>query len=389
VNEVYGELAIPILDKVPFVERLEVTAAGRFSAYSNFGSTLNYKFGARYSPVKDVALRGTLSSAFRAPTVPELFGGQSDSFANVTDPCGSVAPGSVAEQTCGAAANNGDDQNQLRARIGGNSMLRPETARIATAGVVIEPRWVRGLYFTADYYNLDITNTITTIGENVILAGCYPNEAGKAPQYCNLITRDPTTQRITQINNLDANVGRDRVDGIDFTTGYRLGTPVGTFNVLGAVTWLRAYDRTLADGTVVKGAGTWDLNQSGTGGAFPHLRFNASLGWAFQGFTANVRTYFIGGFDECGDADGDLSGAGLCYAPDSRGRRQVSPWNSWDLTMGYTLRSQVGQSSIQLGVVNLFDQRPPVIYNGFANTTDVYSYDLVLRSFFMRLSHRL
>ncbi|MCU0696051.1 MAG: TonB-dependent receptor [Myxococcaceae bacterium] len=388
VNEVYGELAIPIVDKRPGVERLELTAAGRFSAYSNFGSTLNYKFGARYSPVKDVALRGTLSSAFRAPTVPELFEGQSDSFANVSDPCGTVPPGSVREQTCGPAANNGDDQNQLRARVGGNAMLRPETARIATAGIVVEPRWVRGLYFTADYYNLDITNTISSVGENVILSGCYPDQAGRTPQYCGLITRDPTTQRITQINNLNANVGRDQVDGIDFTTGYRLGTPVGTFNALGALTWLRQYNRTLADGTVVRGAGTWDLNQSGTGGTFPHLRFNASVGWAFQGFTANVRTYFIGGFQECGDADGDLSGLGLCYAPDSRGRRDVAPWNSWDVTLGYTLRSAAGQSTVLLGVTNLFDQRPPAVYNGFANTTDVYAYDLVLRSFFMRLSHR-
>ncbi|MDX2012012.1 MAG: TonB-dependent receptor [Myxococcaceae bacterium] len=388
VNEVYGELAIPIVDKLPGVERLELTVAGRFSAYSNFGSTLNYKFGARYSPVKDVALRGTLSSAFRAPTVPELFEGQADSFANVSDPCGAVPPGSVREQTCGMAANNGDDQNQLRARVGGNNMLRPETARIATAGIVVEPRWVRGLYFTADYYNLDITNTISTLGENVILSGCYPDQAGRTPQYCGLITRDPATQRITQISNLNANVGRDQVDGIDFTTGYRLGTPAGTFNVVGAVTWLRQYNRTLADGTLVRGAGTWDLNQSGTGGAYPHLRFNASVGWAFQGFTANLRTYFIGGFQECGDADGDLSGSGLCYATDSRGRRDVTAWNSWDLTLGYMLRSPAGQSTVQLGVVNLFDQRPPVVYNGFANTTDVYAYDLVLRSFFMRLSHR-
>ncbi|MCA2981250.1 MAG: TonB-dependent receptor, partial [Myxococcaceae bacterium] len=388
VHEAYGEVSLPVVDKRPGVERLELTAAGRFSGYSNFGSTLNYKFGLRYSPVKDVALRGTLSSAFRAPSVPELFGGQADNFANVTDPCGVVPPGSPREQSCGAAANNGDDQNQLRARVGGNSALRPETARIATVGVVVEPRWVRGLFFTADYYNIDVGSTVSSIGENVILAGCYPDQAGKAPQYCGLIQRDPTTQRITRIDNLNANVGRDQVDGIDFTTGYRLGTPAGTFNLLGAVTWLREYNRTLADGTVIKGAGTWDLNQSGTGGAFPHVRFNASLGWAYQGLTASVRTAFIGGYSECGDADGDLSGLGLCYDTSSRGRRQVSPWNTWDVTVGYTLRSPAGQSTLQLGVVNLFDQRPPVVYNGFANTTDVYSYDLVLRSFFMRLSHR-
>ncbi|MBL8924409.1 MAG: TonB-dependent receptor [Myxococcaceae bacterium] len=388
VNEAFGELSIPIVDRKPGFERLELTAAGRVSAYSNFGATLNYKFGARYSPVKDVALRGTVSSAFRAPTIPELFGGQSDSFPPVTDPCASVTPGSPQEAACGAAANNGDDQTQLRSRIGGNSALRPEVARIATVGLVVEPRWVRGLYFTADYYNLDITNTVSTIGENVILSSCYPDTAGKTPQYCQFIQRDAGTQRIRQIVNLNTNVGRDQVDGIDFTAGYRLGTPAGSFNLVGAVTWLRQYNRTLADGTVINGAGTWDLNESGTGGAYPHLRFNASLGWAWKGLSANVRTYFIGGFKECGDSEGYLEGAGLCYAKDHSGERQVAPWNSWDVTVAYQLRSPVGVTSLMLGVTNLFDQRPPTIYNGFANTTDVYSYDLVLRSFFARLSHR-
>jgi outer membrane receptor protein involved in Fe transport len=134
VNEVYGELAIPLIDKLPGIERLELTAAGRLSAYSNFGTTLNYKFGARYSPIRDLALRGTISSAFRAPTVPELFGGQADNFANVSDPCGAVEPGTPRAMACGAAANNGDDQNQLRSRVGGNTALRPEVARRPASG---------------------------------------------------------------------------------------------------------------------------------------------------------------------------------------------------------------------------------------------------------------
>jgi iron complex outermembrane receptor protein len=387
VNEVYGELSIPIIDKAVGAERLELILAGRQSWYSDFGSTLNTKVGGKWSPVLDVSFRGTYSTAFRAPSIPDLFGGQTDSFANISDPCGTVPAGSPRAAACGAAANNGDDQTQLRTRIGGNEHLRPETAHVLTAGVVIEPHWVKGLYMTADYYNTKITNSISSLGGNVILQACYPDAAGAVPKYCEFIHRDPTG-RINHIDNLNANVGSDRLDGADVTAGYEFGTGIGHWGVQGVVSWLHEYNRTLADETVIKGAGTWDLNQDGAGGAYPHLRFNASLNWALAGFAASLRTYFIGGYKECGDADGIMEGGGLCYDPSHKGERQVSTYNTWDLTLGYTTRTDIGQTTVSLGVINLFDQAPPTVYNGFANTTDTYSYDQMMLQFFARLTQQ-
>jgi outer membrane receptor protein involved in Fe transport len=388
VNEIYGELSIPIVDRRWLAERVELIVAARDSFYEKFGSTFNYKVGGRWSPVADLSLRGTYSTAFRAPSVPDLFGGQTDSFANVSDPCGMVMPGSPREAACGGAANNGDDQQQLRTRIGGNEQLRPETARVFTAGVVVEPRWVRGLYFTADYYNTRITNTISALGANVILQSCYPDASGAMPKYCEFIRRDPATQRIVSISNLNANVGADAVDGMDLTAGYDFGTRMGRWWVQLVMNWLRAYDRTLADNTVIRGAGTWDLNDSGTGGAYPHLRFNANVGWTLGGLAASVRTYFIGSYKECGDADGLMEGGGLCYDPSHKGERAVSSYNTWDLTVGYSRSTAAGRTSLSAGVINVLDQAPPTVYNGFANTTDTYSYDLMMRQVFVRLTHQ-
>lgn len=391
VHEGYGELTIPIIDKVMGADLLELQAAVRGSSYSNFGGTVNYKLGGRYRPVRDVTLRGSYATSFRAPTVPELFGGQSDNFSNVGDPCGQgVEAGSVLEKNCGTAANNGDDQTQLRSRVGGNPALKPELARTFTAGLVVEPRWVKGLAITADYWNTDLTNTIGGIGENVILEGCYPASADKTPKYCELITRDPTTNRITNISNLNANVGSDKLSGLDITGTYDLPTPVGRFNLLGNVSYLINYDRTLADGTIVKGAGTWDLNTSGVAGAFPHVRFMAGINWRYQGFSAGVRTYFVGSFTECGDENGEigpLADGGLCYSSDKAVKRDVAAWNNWDANVGYTFANPVGRTSLTLGMSNIFNQTPPAIYNGFANNTDTYNYDLVLRQVFFRLQH--
>jgi iron complex outermembrane recepter protein len=389
VNEVYGELSIPIIDKRPGAEVVELVAASRGSIYKKFGTTVNYKLGGRWSPIADLALRGTYSTAFRAPSIPDLFGGESDAFANVSDPCGSmVAPGSPRAAACGAAANNGDDQTQLRTRVGGNENLRPEKAKVITVGTVIEPRWLPGLYVTADYYHTKITDSINPLGGNVILQSCYPDAAGVMPKYCEFITRDAATGRVTEIMNLNTNVGSDELDGMDITTGYDFATAAGRWGVQLVATWLRAYDRTLADGTVIEGAGTWDLNQGGSGGAYPHLRFNANLGWALGGFAASVRTYLIGGFKECGDSDGVMEGNGLCYDPSHVGERRVPAYNTWDLTFAYGFRTPAGQTGISVGVINLFDQVPAVVYNGFANTTDTFSYDPMMRQFFARLTHR-
>ncbi len=49
-------------------EMLTLGAAGRYEDFSAFGDTFNYKLSARLEPVNGVALRGTYSTGFRAPT---------------------------------------------------------------------------------------------------------------------------------------------------------------------------------------------------------------------------------------------------------------------------------------------------------------------------------
>jgi iron complex outermembrane recepter protein len=386
-REVYGELSIPIIDKRPGFEMLELTAAGRASFYDSFGSTFNWKFGARYAPISDFAVRGTFSSAFRAPNVSELYRGAADAFPSVQDPCASPSldPNTPLGRNCGAATGNADDRTQQRSRVGGNSALRPETAIIGTVGVVIQPRPLKGFALTLDYYNTTVDDKIAPLGANVILQGCYPASGAATPKYCEFITRDPTTQRISTIMNLNTNAGSDHLDGIDFAVTQDIDTSAGRLGLLLNGTYLRTYDRTLPDGTVIHGAGTWDLAVSGVGGAFPHWRGVAAINWLLNGWSAVVRTYYIGSYKECGDATGLMGGTGLCYDPNHVGERRVSAWNSWDLQVGYAFKTSAGRTSFSLGSTNIFDQRPPKVYNGFAATTDTYSYDMVLRQVYARI----
>ncbi len=389
VNEGYAELLIPIVSGKPLVEDLEASFAARVFNYSNFGSDWTYKSGLRWTPVKDVTLRGTYSSAFRAPSIPDLFTGLTDSFPNVSDPCSNPTDPAIIAR-CGAAANNGDDSTQLKSRLGGNQNLKPETAKIFTIGIVIQPSMVKNLSITLDYYHLKINNAISVngIGESTILAGCYTT--GNQPGYCQYVQRDPLSHQINQITNIEQNVGNESEAGLDIALRYNIPTRVvGRFVLTFDGTWLQFHDQTLADGTVIHGKNTFDLQYStGYGGTNPAFKFNAGLIWGLKGFGAGVMTKFISGFHECGDSNGDFSGAGLCYV-DSTYQRKVDAYNSWDAFVSYQVKSPYGKTNFALGVNNVFNADPVKIYNGFANATDSYSYDQIGRFFYLRMAHAI
>jgi len=378
VNEGYAELSVPLVAGRQYVEALEVSAAARVFDYSNFGSDWTYKVGGRYTPVRDVTVRGTYSTAFRAPSISDLYAGQFDTFPNVSDPCANGDPGGL----CGPAAGNGDDSTQLRATNGGNPNLQPETAKIYTIGLVYEPSFLKNFSATLDYYNIKVNDAIATIGESTILANCYTTGT-----YCDLIERDEASQQITRIVNLNQNVGDESVAGIDLALRYAVPTAVaGRFSFAFDGTWLQKHDQTLADGTVVKGKDTWDLQDSaGEGGTNPSFKFNAGLLWGLKGLGAGINTKFISGYKECGDSTGFYAGGGLCYVDDTFQRR-VKAYNTYDVFLSYGFASVAGKTALSAGVNNLFDKNPAHVYNGFASGTDQYTYDQIGRYFWVRLN---
>ena len=380
VNEGYAELSMPILGNVPLAETLEATAAVRAFNYSNFGSDITYKFGGRWRAVHDLTLRGTYSTAFRAPSVADLYLGLSDSFPNAKDPCAAAnAPAS-----CGSAAGNGDLALQLRSQIGGNPNLKPETAKIFTIGAVIEPSAVKGLSVTLDYYNIAVDDSISTYGSSVILSGCYlSDDPASVAKFCPLITRD-SNGRVSNITDLAANVGQDKTSGLDLAVRYSLPSAAGRFGFIFDGTWLQRFDRILADGNVIHGKGTFDI--ATTGGVYPEWKFNAGMTWALGGFGAGFSTRFLSAFRECGTAGGDFSGAGKCYV-NSVNSRRVSPYTATDVFLSYNLVTSAGKTTLAAGMLNVFDRQPAVIYNGFTGASDPTAYDFVGRYPYARVAH--
>ncbi|HEY6948701.1 MAG TPA: TonB-dependent receptor, partial [Gemmatimonadales bacterium] len=393
VNEGYAELSIPILSNVPLAENLEATAAARVFNYSTFGSDWTYKFGGRWSPVHDITVRGTYSTAFRAPSVGDLFGGQADNFAALKDPCAPTTGAVPANCVAQGVNGNGDDQTQLRSRVGGNPKLTPETAKVFTAGVVLQPSMVRGFSMTVDYYNFDISNAISAIGESVILNGCYPSDASVAPRFCDLIQRDPNTHRIVQIFNLAANIGGVKTDGIDVSLRYALPTDYGRFGFIVDGTWLHKFDQELADGSIIHGRGVYDLGSGVNGGVYPAFKANGGITFGLAGLNLGVTEKFIGSYWECADdsvANGGLmDGFGLCNQSQgghADAARKVDPYFQTDLYASYGLNTGFGKTTLAVGLNNTFNVAPPKVYNAFTPTSDPSAYDFMGRFFWGRLT---
>ncbi|BAV94230.1 TonB-dependent receptor plug domain-containing protein [Ichthyobacterium seriolicida] len=60
---IFAESTIDITDN------LLIGAAGRYEEYSDFGNNFSWKFNTRYKPIDEIALRGAVSTGFRAPTL--------------------------------------------------------------------------------------------------------------------------------------------------------------------------------------------------------------------------------------------------------------------------------------------------------------------------------
>lgn len=384
LNEGFLELNVPVLGRVgDFAGKgnlVEVDVAGRAVNYSSFGNAFTYKLGAKVSPIRDVTFRGTYSTAFRAPTVAELYLGTLDSFEGTTDPCADRTQGTAVDAACdaqGVPDDLSDDRAQQLARQGGNKDLKPETANAFTVGLAIEPRWVQDFALTLDYYNIAVTNSISAVGVDTILSNCY---GGNGPaSYCDRVHRDPSGL-IQSIDDPLSNIGGDRIGGIDVQADYSPMTPIGRVGVTANVNWLAFYDTTLADGTVIRAKNTYDLDF-----AVPEWRGNLGVRWARGPVNAQVNVRYIGGFHECENES--------CLQPEDSAtpvprRRNVSPYATADLNVGYKYDwAGKGASTIAVGVNNILDQQPAYIVNGFTAASDASTYDYMGRYFYARLSH--
>ncbi|HEY0477303.1 MAG TPA: TonB-dependent receptor [Kofleriaceae bacterium] len=378
VVEGFGELSLVPVSGKPFAEWIELNLAARAFRYNTFGSGVTWKTGGLFRIVNGFALRGTYSTAFRAPSVNELYQGKADTFPATADPCDTKPRGttitldpSVAAECAkqGVAGNAVFGTAQQRTQVGGNANLEAETAKVLTAGVVFEPPQVKGLSFTADYWKIDIANAIQALGATVVLANCYNRNI---QSYCDQIHRNPQLgNAIDFIDNPIANVGGTATSGIDFALSYdHKFSSAGRFREQVESQYLFKYN---LDNTsqVLHGLGKYDL------GARPRTKANFWSLWEHpSGLGAGFNVRYVGPFKEC-DLN-NCNGGALS--------RDVSRWYKIDGYGSYSLKTPAGLTTFTFGVNNVMDRKPPLIYIGFQADSDAATYDYMGRFVYARMS---
>lgn len=137
VSAAFVELSAPVL------QTLELDAAGRVDHYNFPSTSFTPKFGIKWTPLPQIAFRGTFARGFRAPGIAEA--GNSGTGSATTaplDPLRCPFTGKPSDCGFGYAATLSV----------GNPNLKPEKSRSYTLGVVLEP--LKRVSFTFDYYNI-------------------------------------------------------------------------------------------------------------------------------------------------------------------------------------------------------------------------------------------
>ena len=253
----FVEATAPVLRDVPGATGLTFDAAFRYAHYSTIGGAETWKVGATWAPVPDISFRGTISQAIRAPNIDELFGPQNPATFRPIDPCDADelvnAPDrAVRERNCAALGLPEGFRDPLSARflgsVGGNPNLEEETADTYTIGFVFEPRFADGLVLTADYWNVDITDAISTIAAQDIVDLCVDDPGGIDNQFCALIGRndDPNSPQFGGFNDLSVaplNFAALEAAGVDFSASYSRSVGAHDFGLNVAGTYQDKLDR--------------------------------------------------------------------------------------------------------------------------------------------------
>jgi len=203
IIEGYLATVIPLATDVAWADKLDLSAAGRVTNYSTFGTKATWKVGLNYQPFDDLRFRGTISRDLREPTMVDLY----------TAPVGSSL------QIANPFLNNVSVNYQ--GFTVGNPDLQPEKALSIGLGAVYQPSWFKNFSVSFDYYEIDITDAITSFNATQTLNLCYEGSAAACANVSTIGT-DSVGLPILQIISRPANFASEKARGFDIEASYRL-----------------------------------------------------------------------------------------------------------------------------------------------------------------------
>lgn len=400
VTEVFAETNIPIFAGQPFAEDVSLDASFRAFDYELGGSDSIYKVGLNWQINPTFRVRSSYGTSYRAPALYELFLEDQTGFLSQTaiDPCidwgNSNNPNIQANCSAAGIPSNytGAASSALVISSGGGELLESETGDTFTAGIIFTPTFAP-LNIALDYYEIEISDQITSLSGAQIVGGCYASNT-YPNDFCNLFDRAPSTDPVSpfKVDNIQAptlNVDSQQQRGIDLEVRYEQDFNFGTVTVEGSVNWaLERYIDVFGSNFV---ANVSDNDFNGTIG-YPSVVGDMLVTLERGDWTYSFFSDFIGRQDDNRYYNADLNFP----------TQYVSAFPDEVLYKAYTEAQFVHGASIRWegdtwtfagGVRNLFDEHPPAVSPDVVTavgTTPLNStgYDVMGRTFFTTISKR-
>ena len=305
IKSVFGELYLPAFDI------LDVQLAGRYEDYGEF-STFDPKVGVNIRPFYWLALRGSYSTAFRAPDLSEAVSDSVISGVGQTiDPLDPTDTGTF-----------------RTIRTVSNPDLLPEQSTNFNVGITIEP--VDRLVLSADYFDFRFTDRIVLEAAQQVI-NANPN----GPR-----TRRDEFGRLLSVDIGYFNAGQTRTNGIDLRAAYTFELGANRFTLENMATIVTTYEVQLGpDAPVIDALG--NRNSTNPGAPAPRFRDNARISWSNGAHSANVAMRHTGGLEDDYVASG-----------------RIDPWTVFDAQYAVRFGAQ-DNLQIAIGAINIFNEEPP------------------------------
>ncbi len=351
VNAVAAELTLP------FSKALEVTLAGRFDQYSDFGSSFNPKVGVRFQPVKSVVLRGSANTGFKAPTLDDLYAAQTVTFDSGPSNDPLLCPGGQVNAAAGGVTSR-DCNNQTQVQRGGNTNLKPEKSTTFSFGAAFEP--IKGLTMSADYFNIKLKDQINAPATQSIIANptqyaanfvrCNQLPLAAKTEINRCLADNVNTNALAYIVALSDNLGILNTSGIDFNFGY--STSLGNMGQVAFnwdATWVESYEYQNTPTDVVK----QNVGVYSDGSPVFRWKHAGSVTWSKGGWSSRVGVRHQTGYRDA-NAPSIVVGGPSFYG-------DVEAYTLVDVSVS---AKPVKGMNVTVGLKNALDTKPPFSNQG-------------------------
>jgi outer membrane receptor protein involved in Fe transport len=358
-DDIFAEAILPILDN------LELDLAARYSDHSITGGDTTWNVGVEYSPFDSLMLRGSAATAIRTPNIADLYGGRGETFAGVSDPCSGITATdtsqaainclSIPEVAARVNADGSFELTQVEAQstggtVGGSDQVKAETADTYSFGFVWQV--VDGLSMTLDYYDVSISDAISTTSRTTVLNRCFDVPAGEFDPSCGGNAVRDFKGALTEVDSGTSNENNIETSGLDLEVSYSVEMGPGTFTA--DLLWNHTNEYnviSIEDGTSVDYAGEV---------LSPEDRANLNLAYRMDDWSFAWRMRYWGeSVDSVEEANFNFST--FAALEDS---------NNFDAVLYHDISATYyisDNAEVNVGIRNLFDEEPQFAGQGFNN----------------------